>query len=72
MSSYPKRILIVDDYTIDARLLKDILEARGYDTLQTGDGVEAIDLGCRPSGSYPDGYPDTPCFAAGSDPPTPR
>src|SRR6266566_9280131 len=44
MSSCPKRILIVEDNQIDVRLLKDILEARGYDTLQTGDGLEAIEL----------------------------
>src|SRR6516162_3455301 len=44
MSSYPKRILIVEDNKIDVRLMKDILEAHGYDTLQTGDGLEAIDL----------------------------
>jgi two-component system cell cycle response regulator DivK len=39
-----KRILIVEDNQFDMRPLKDILEARGYDTLQTGDGLEAIDL----------------------------
>ena len=44
MAYCPKRILIVEDNTIDARLLKDILEASGYDTLQTGDGLEAINL----------------------------
>ena len=44
MSSYPKRILIVEDNIIDVRLVKDILEAHGYDTLQTGDALEAIDL----------------------------
>ena len=44
MTSYPKRILIVEDNKIDVRLMKDILEAHGYDTLQTGDGLEAIDL----------------------------
>jgi two-component system cell cycle response regulator DivK len=44
MSSYPKRILIVEDNKIEVRLVKDVLEARGYDTLQTGDGLEAIDL----------------------------
>ena len=44
MTSYPKRILIVEDNKIDLRLVKDILEAHGYDTLQTGDGLEAIDL----------------------------
>ena len=40
----PKRILIVEDNKADVRLLKDILEKRGYETLQTGDGLEAIKL----------------------------
>ena len=44
MSSYPKRILIVEDNIIDVRLVKDILEMHGYDVLQTGDALEAIDL----------------------------
>ena len=44
MAHYPKRILIVEDNKLDVRLLKDILETRGYDTLQTSDGLEAIDL----------------------------
>jgi two-component system cell cycle response regulator DivK len=44
MADNPKRILIVEDNKIDVRLLKDILDTRGYDTLQTGDGFEAINL----------------------------
>jgi len=40
----PKRILIVEDNKVDVRLLKDILESRGYEILLTGDGVEAIAL----------------------------
>ena len=44
MSSYPKRILMVEDNIIDVRLVKDILEVHGYDVLQTGDALEAIDL----------------------------
>ena len=44
MADNPTRILIVEDNEIDVRLLKDILEMRGYDTLQTGDGLEAINL----------------------------
>jgi two-component system cell cycle response regulator DivK len=44
MADNPKRILIVEDNEIDVRLLKDILEMRGYDILQTGDGLEAINL----------------------------
>jgi two-component system, cell cycle response regulator DivK len=42
MIHYPKRILIVEDNKADVRLLKDILERRGYETLQTGDGLEAM------------------------------
>ena len=44
MAHYPKRILIVEDHKPDLRLLKDILEGRGYETLHTGDGLEAINL----------------------------
>jgi two-component system cell cycle response regulator DivK len=44
MVPYPKRILIVEDNTIDVRLLKDILEWRGYETSHTDDGLEAINL----------------------------
>jgi two-component system cell cycle response regulator DivK len=44
MADYPERILIVEDNKFDGRLLTDILESRGYETLQTGDGLEAINL----------------------------
>ena len=44
MIHYPRRILIVEDNKADGRLLKDILERHGYETLQTGDGLEAISL----------------------------
>ena len=44
MADYPKRILIVEDNKIDIRLLKDILESRGYETFQAEDGLEAINL----------------------------
>ena len=44
MAFCPKRILIVEDNKLDVKLLKDILETRGYETLQTGDGLEAIHL----------------------------
>jgi two-component system cell cycle response regulator DivK len=44
MIHYPKRILIVEDNEADVRLLKDVLESQGYETLQTGDGLEAINL----------------------------
>src|ERR1700719_562293 len=44
MADYPERILIVEDNKCDGRLLTDILESRGYETLQTGDGSEAVNL----------------------------
>lgn len=44
MIHYAKRILIVEDNKADVRLLKDILEQSGYETLQTGDGLEAVNL----------------------------
>jgi two-component system, cell cycle response regulator DivK len=44
MADYPKRILIVEDHQLDRKLLKDLLESHGYETLQSGDGLEAIDL----------------------------
>ena len=42
--STPKRILIVEDNEIDVTLLRDILVLHGYETLQTGYGLEAINL----------------------------
>ena len=44
MTHSRKRILIVEDNRIDVRLLKDILEEHGHETVQTGDGLEAINL----------------------------
>ena len=39
-----QRILIVEDNKTDARLIRDLLERYGYETLQTGDGYEAMKL----------------------------
>jgi two-component system cell cycle response regulator DivK len=44
MAYCPKRILIVEDNDLDGKLLKDILESRGYETLRAVDGLEAIQL----------------------------
>jgi two-component system cell cycle response regulator DivK len=44
MAHCPKRILVVEDNKLDMRLLKDILEGSGYETLQAADGLKAIDL----------------------------
>jgi two-component system cell cycle response regulator DivK len=39
-----KRILIVEDNDLNMKLLHDLLEAKGYATLQTKDGREALRL----------------------------
>src|SRR6266853_5483214 len=37
-----KRVLIVEDNDLNMKLFNDLLEAHGYFTLQTKDGVEAL------------------------------
>ena len=37
-----KRVLIVEDNDLNMKLFNDLLEAHGYITLQTRDGVEAL------------------------------
>src|SRR6202049_2195440 len=37
-----KRVLIVEDNDLNMKLFNDLLEAHGYHTLQTRDGVEAL------------------------------
>ena len=39
-----KRVLIVEDNDLNMKLFHDLLEAHGYDTLQTKDGMEALQL----------------------------
>jgi two-component system cell cycle response regulator DivK len=39
-----KRVLIVEDNDLNMKLFHDLLEAHGYDTLQTKDGMEALEL----------------------------
>jgi two-component system, cell cycle response regulator DivK len=39
-----KRILIVEDNDLNMKLFHDLLEAHGYHTLQTKDGMEALRL----------------------------
>jgi two-component system cell cycle response regulator DivK len=39
-----KRVLIVEDNDLNMKLFNDLLEAHGYDTLQTKDGMEALKL----------------------------
>ncbi|HUB96548.1 MAG TPA: response regulator [Stellaceae bacterium] len=40
----PKRVLIVEDNDLNMKLFHDLLEAHGYDILQTKDGLEALRL----------------------------
>lgn len=39
-----KQVLIVEDNDLNMKLFHDLLEAHGYDTLQTKDGMEALKL----------------------------
>ena len=40
----PKTVLIVEDNELNMKLFHDLLEAHGYETLQTKDGMEALKL----------------------------
>lgn len=40
----PKTILIVEDNELNMKLFHDLLEAHGYQTLQTADGLSALDI----------------------------
>jgi len=39
-----KTVLIVEDNELNMKLFNDLLEAHGYRTIQTRDGVEAVEL----------------------------
>ncbi|WP_051340165.1 response regulator [Azospirillum halopraeferens] len=39
-----KRVLIVEDNELNMKLFHDLLEAHGYATLQTRDGIEALKM----------------------------
>ncbi|HHK74095.1 MAG TPA: response regulator, partial [Rhizobiales bacterium] len=40
----PKTVLIVEDNELNKKLFNDLLEAHGYLTLETGNGLEALEL----------------------------
>ncbi len=40
----PKTVLVVEDNELNMKLFRDLLEANGYATIQTRNGLEAIDL----------------------------
>lgn len=39
-----KRVMIVEDNELNMKLFNDLLEAQSYDTIQTRNGLEALDL----------------------------
>ena len=40
----PKTVLIVEDNELNMKLFHDLLEAHGYETIGTRNGIEALDL----------------------------
>ena len=40
----PKQVLIVEDNELNMKLFRDLIEASGYQTIQTRNGMEALDL----------------------------
>jgi two-component system cell cycle response regulator DivK len=44
--SATKRVLIVEDNPLNMKLLRDVLEAHGYETISTGEGTEGVALAC--------------------------
>jgi two-component system cell cycle response regulator DivK len=40
----PKTVLIVEDNELNMKLFRDLLEAHGYNTIETRNGIEALDL----------------------------
>jgi two-component system, cell cycle response regulator DivK len=44
MEASPKTILIVEDNELNMKLFHDLLYAHGYRTLQTNDGIEALNI----------------------------
>ncbi|MCY6380480.1 response regulator [Hoeflea prorocentri] len=40
----PKRVMIVEDNELNMKLFRDLIEASGYETVQTRNGLEAMEL----------------------------
>ena len=40
----PKTVLVVEDNELNMKLFRDLIEASGYDTVRTRDGLHALDL----------------------------
>ena len=44
MDARTKKVLIVEDNELNMKLFHDLLDAHGYETLQTRDGIEALEI----------------------------
>ncbi len=44
LKAMPKKVLIVEDNELNMKLFHDLLEAHGYETLQTQEGLKALDI----------------------------
>lgn len=44
LQTMPKKILIVEDNELNMKLFADLLDAHGYETRQTREGLKAIDM----------------------------
>ncbi len=44
LETMPKKVLIVEDNELNMKLFHDLLEAHGYETLQTQEGLKALDI----------------------------
>jgi two-component system cell cycle response regulator DivK len=47
MPEKPKTVLVVEDNELNMKLFNDLLEAHGYNVVQTRDGLSALDLARR-------------------------
>ena len=44
LQTMPKTVLIVEDNELNMKLFRDLLEAHGYETLQTREGLKALEI----------------------------
>ncbi len=51
-----KRVMIVEDNELNMKLFKDLIEASGYETIRTRNGLEALDLAGRIILTDPNGH----------------
>jgi len=43
----PKKVMIVEDNELNMKLFRDLIEASGYETVRTRNGLEALELARR-------------------------